>query len=378
MSHRNDNGTEQELKQEQMASAAEEPEATWTPVRGVDPPASEPGEQLEDGVSRRTLILSGLAGTLASVLPWQEVFAKDAPHEIPRRSLGNTGEKVSIIGIGGYHLGIPDEVTAIRIVRTALDSGVNFLDNCWDYNGGVSEERMGKALRDGYRAKAFVMSKIDGRDRKTATKQIDESLKRLQVDHLDLMQIHEVIRLSDPAACFSENGNLQALLDAKKAGKIRFIGFTGHKSPEMHLAMLNTARKAGFHFDTVQMPLNVMDAHYDSFEKLVLPVLVKEKIGVLGMKSLGNGIILKSGVISAKDCLRYALSLPTSVVITGCDSIEILEQALQVARDFKRLTDDERLALLNKTEQFARNGKFEHYKTTTRFDGTTHHPEWLG
>jgi len=335
-------------------------------------------QPVEDHVSRRTLLLSGIAGSLASVLPLQGAFAKEAVNEIPRRSLGKTGEKVSIVGIGGYHLGIPDEATAIRIVQTALDSGVNFLDNCWDYNGGVSEERMGKALKAGYRAKAFVMSKIDGRDRKTATKQIDESLQRLQIDHLDLMQIHEVIRMTDPDACFSENGALQALLDAKKAGKIRFIGFTGHKSPEIHLAMLNTARKAGFHFDAVQMPLNVMDAHYDSFEKMVLPVLVREKIGVLGMKPIGNGIILKTGAVSAKDCLRYAMSLPTSVVITGCDSMEILEQALQVARGFKSLAGDERLALLEKTRQFAQNGQFEHYKTTKRFDGTTHHPDWMG
>jgi aryl-alcohol dehydrogenase-like predicted oxidoreductase len=330
-------------------------------------------------MSRRKLILSGLASSLLPFLPFERALAGESTSgTIPRRLLGSTGEKVSIVGVGGYHIGVPTESEGIKIVQTALDSGVNFLDNCWDYNGGVSEERMGKALRGSYRAKAFLMSKIDGRDYKSATKQIDESLKRLQTDHLDLMQIHEVIRTTDPDACFAENGTVQALIDAKKAGKVRFIGFTGHKSPDIHLSMLETARKHNFRFDTVQMPLNVMDAHYESFEKKVLPILVKEKIGVLGMKSLGNGILLKSGAVTAPECLRYAMSLPTSVVITGCDSMEILEQALKVAREFRPYSSSERLALLNKTEKFASDGKFERYKTSTMFDGTVQHPEWLG
>lgn len=330
-------------------------------------------------MSRRKLILAGLATSLMPFMPLNSSLAGEASRDaIPRRLLGSTGAEVSIVGVGGYHLGVPSEREAIKIVQMALDSGVNFLDNCWDYNGGVSEERMGKALRGHYRDKAFLMSKIDGRDYKSATRQIDESLTRLQTNHLDLMQIHEVIRTTDPDVCFSEHGTVQALIDARKAGKIRFIGFTGHKSPEIHLLMLAAARKHNFRFDAVQMPLNVMDAHYDSFEHKVLPLLVKEKIGVLGMKSIGSGILLESGAVTAPECLRYAMSLPTSVVITGCDSIAILEQALKVAREFRPYNNDERLALLSKTERFAPDGKFERYKTTTTFDGTIKHPEWLG
>ena len=330
-------------------------------------------------MSRRKLILSGLATSLLPFLPLESAFAGEVSADsIPRRLLGSTGEKVSIVGVGGYHIGVPSESEGIKIVQTALDSGINFFDNCWDYNGGVSEERMGKALRGQYRAKAFLMSKLDGRDYKSATKQIDESLKRLQTDHLDLMQIHEVIRTTDPDVCFKEHGTVQALIDAKKAGKVRHIGFTGHKSPDIHLSMLETARKHNFKFDAVQMPLNVMDAHYDSFEKKVLPILVKEKIGVLGMKSLGFGALLESGVVTAPECLRYAMSLPTSVVITGCDSMDILQQALKVARGFKPYSSDERIALLSKTEKLAIGGKLERYKTTTIFDGTVSHPEWLG
>jgi predicted aldo/keto reductase-like oxidoreductase len=328
-------------------------------------------------LTRRDFILLALASS--SLSPWMvTAMAQGATGEIPRRALGSTDEKVSIVGIGGYHLGVPDESEAIKIVHTALDSGINFLDNCWDYNNGISEERVGKALKNGYRSKAFVMTKIDGRDRTTAAKQIDESLKRLQVDHIDLMQIHEVIRTTDPEKCFASDGAIHALIDAKKAGKIRYIGFTGHKSPDMHLAMLDAARKHDFHFDTVQMPLNVMDAHYDSFEKKVLPVLLKEKIAVLGMKPLGSGDILKSGVVQATECLRYAMSLPVSVTITGVDSTHILQQALDVARDFHPLSDEERVALLARTEKVAQAGKFENYKTSHKYDGTYRHPEWLG
>ncbi|HSB74146.1 MAG TPA: aldo/keto reductase, partial [Terriglobales bacterium] len=200
------------------------------------------------------------------------------------RELGRSGEKVSIVGLGGYHIGVQNQVSeSVRIIRTALDNGMNFLDNCWDYNNGESEVRMGKALQNGYRQKAFLMTKIDGRDRNTAAQQIDESLKRLQTDHIDLLQFHEVIRLSDPEKIFAANGGMAAALAAKKAGKIRYIGFTGHKNPEVHLKMLHTGFAHNFTFDAVQMPLNVMDAHFESFERKVLPVLVEHRIGVLGM-----------------------------------------------------------------------------------------------
>ena len=283
-----------------------------------------------------------------------------------------------MIGIGGYHIGTPSEQEAIRIVRTAVDNGVNFLDNCWDYNDGASEERMGKALRDGYRQKAFLMTKIDGRTKAAAAQQLNESLRRLQTDHIDLLQFHEVIRENDPERIFAAGGGMEAVVEAKKQGKIRYIGFTGHKSPDIHYKMLQTAFSHNFHFDAVQMPLNVMDAHYDSFEKKVLPVLVEHGIGVLGMKPMGDKIILNSRTASATECLHYAMNLPTSVVITGCDSMEILNQALNAARTFKPMSKSEVAALLAKTSSAAAKGEFEQYKTTHNFDGTYHNPKWLG
>ena len=295
------------------------------------------------------------------------------------RTLGHTGEKVSAIGIGGFHIGlVKDEHESIQIVRHAIDSGINFLDNSWDYHDGKSELRMGKALCDGYRDRVFLMTKIDGRTKKSAQEQIDQSLKRLGTDHVDLLQFHEVIRAEDPARIFADGGALEAVLEAKQAGKTRYIGFTGHKEPQIHLRMLETAFQNNFLFDSVQMPLNVMDAHYDSFEKLVLPLLVKHNIGVLGMKSMAAGKVLESKVVSADECLRYALSLPTSVVITGCDSMKIVDQAIQMAENFTPLTDSERAQLLEKTSKSARLGAFEPYKTTREHDSTTEHPEWLG
>jgi predicted aldo/keto reductase-like oxidoreductase len=296
------------------------------------------------------------------------------------RTLGHTGERVSAIGIGGWHLGLPtvEEKLGIAIVRRAIDEGINFLDNSWDYNDGTSEKRVGKALRDGYRSRAFVMTKIDGRSGKEATRQLEQSLRRLKTDHIDLVQHHEVIRFEDPHRIFDEEGAQAALVKAREAGKVRYIGFTGHKDPRIHLHMLEVAKEHGFKFDTVQMPLNVMDAHYRSFEKLVLPELVRANIGVLGMKSMANGIILKSKTVTPIECLHYALNLPTSVVITGCDSMEILEQALRAVRTFKPMSKTEVGALLAKTAEAASRGEFELFKTTSIFDSTATHPEWLG
>ena len=296
------------------------------------------------------------------------------------RTLGSTGEKVSAIGVGGWHLGLKhvDEQLAIRIVRSAIDRGINFLDNCWDYNEGASELRMGEALRDGYRQHAFVMTKIDGRSRKEAAKQLDESLRRLRVDYIDLVQHHEIIRFEDPHRIFDDQGANAALVEARTAGKIRYIGFTGHKDPRIHLHMLEVAKENGFKFDTVQMPLNVMDAHYRSFEKLVVPELVKQEIGVLGMKSMANGILLKSKTVTPIECLHYALNLPTSVVITGIDSMEILDQAFAAVESFHPLSNDERDALLARTREAAANGRFEPFKTSSIFDGTAENPQWLG
>jgi aryl-alcohol dehydrogenase-like predicted oxidoreductase len=296
------------------------------------------------------------------------------------RRLGRTGERVSAIGLGGFHIGAPTlaDDESIHLIRSAIDGGITFMDNSWDYNQGQSELRMGKALKDGYRQKVFLMSKIDGRTKEEAAKQLDESLRRLQTDRLDLIQHHEVIRFDDPNRIFAAGGAMEALLDAKRAGKVRYIGFTGHKDPHIHLYMLDVAAEQGFHFDTVQMPLNVMDAHFRSFTKLVLPKLVQEEIGVLGMKSMGDSIILKSGAVTAPECLRYALSLPTSVVITGIDSMKILQQAFDVLRGFRPMNQEEVAALLAKTAPVAAQGKYELFKTSAHFDSTAHHPEWLG
>lgn len=334
---------------------------------------------------KRRHILWGVPAVVASawlgrrVVPIVRAEVPQGRKPIPRRKLGRTGEQVSIIGLGGYHIGVQKEAhESIRIIRTALDEGINFLDNCWDYNEGQSEIRMGFALRDGYRDKAFLMSKIDGRTARSAAKQIDESLRRLQTDRIDLMQIHEIIRDSEPERVFGPGGTMEALRAAQKAGKIRYLGFTGHKSAAIHKKMLETAAKYEFRFDTVQLPLNVMDAHDQGFEKIVLPMLVKEEIGVLGMKPLGGGIILDSGKVSAEECLHYAMNLPTSTVITGCDSMRALHQALAAARSFRPWDEAARKTVLAKTAKPSRSKKFELYKTTGQFDGTERHPEWLG
>jgi len=335
-------------------------------------------EEKFGGVTRREFLELGVAATLAAGAG-EIAWAADTKSEVPRRTLGRTGEKVSMVGLGGYHIGSQKgEQESIRIIRTALDSGINFLDNCWDYNGGASEERMGKALRDGYRQRAFVMTKIDGRTKKAAAQQIEESLRRLQTDRIDLLQFHEIIRMEDPDRVFAAGGGMEAAVEAQKAGKVRYIGFTGHKSPDIHLKMLETADAHKFHFDSVQMPLNVMDAHYNSFGKKVLPALVKKGIGVLGMKPMGAGIILRSKTVEPVECLHYAMSLPTSVVITGCDSVMLVEQAVNAAKSFKPLSETQVATLLAKTKAAAQNGEFEGYKTTTNFDGTAHNPQWLG
>jgi predicted aldo/keto reductase-like oxidoreductase len=295
------------------------------------------------------------------------------------RPLGRTGEHISAIGLGGHHIGRQaDESESIRIIRTAIDAGITFMDNSWDYNDGVSEIRMGKALSDGYRDKVFLMTKLDGRTRKAAADQIDESLQRLQADVIDLIQFHEVIRLEDPDRIFAEGGAMEAVLAAQRAGKVRFIGFTGHKDPLVHLRMLEVAKEHDFRFDTVQMPLNVMDAHFRSFECNVLPVLVAEEIGVLGMKPMGDSLILGSGIVTPAECLRYALSLPTSTVITGIDSIDVLEQDLRIVAEFTPMTAEERAELLGRTAAAARTGEFEKFKTTNAFDSTAWFPQWLG
>lgn len=299
--------------------------------------------------------------------------------DIPQRPLGSTGKKVSILGMGGYHIGnVKDVNECVKLIRTGIDRGITFMDNCWDYHDGKSEEWMGQALRDGYREKVFLMSKIDSHSKAGAAKQIDESLKRLKTDHVDLMQFHEVIRPGDPDKIFAPGGAAEAMLEAKKAGKVLHIGFTGHKDPQIHLKMLEAAKANRYPLETVQLPLNPMDAHFKSFAKTVVPVAVDRGIGVLGMKPMGNGIILKSNTVTPVECLHYAMNLPTSVVISGMDSVDVLEQGIQAAVSFKPLDKSEVAAILAKTASAGKQGEFELFKTSTRFDGTVHNPQWLG
>lgn len=297
------------------------------------------------------------------------------------RALGKTGEKVSLLGLGGSHIGQAEtDDLAIRIVRTAIDRGVNFMDNSWDYNNGngAGETKMGKGLRDGYRQKVFLMTKVDGRTKKEAARQIEESLRRLQTDHVDLMQFHEIIRMEDPDRIFAPGGAHEAFMDAKKAGKLRYIGFTGHKDPAVHLRMMEVAEQHGFHFDAVLHPSNVMDYHFRSFAHQVMPVALAKGIGVQTMKPLGGKVILESKTLSPTECLHYAMSLPTSVVINGCDKMEYLEQGLAAVRSFKPMDPQQISALVAKTKTAALEGKFELFKTTAHFDSTAKNPSWLG
>jgi aryl-alcohol dehydrogenase-like predicted oxidoreductase len=295
------------------------------------------------------------------------------------RELGRTGERVSAIGMGGYHLGKqqdPDE--SIRLLRAAIDRGITFMDNCWDYNGGISEVRMGQALRDGYRQKVFLMTKIDGRDKNTAARQIEQSLGRLQTDVIDLLQFHEVIRLDDPDAIFAPGRAIEAVQEAKQAGKIRHIGFTGHKDPSVHLRMFETADKHGFHFDTVQMPINVMDAHFRSFLNGVAPVAQEHGTAILAMKTFGDPYILQSKTVTPMEALHFGLNSPATVVITGIDSPAILDQAFQAVESFRPLDRQQVAAILAKTKDAAMTGKFELFKTSSHYDGTIKNPSWLG
>ena len=292
--------------------------------------------------------------------------ARGAP--IPRRPFGGTGVEVSILGIGGSHLGeAPSEAEAIRIVHEAIDAGVSFFDNAWEYHDGKSEEILGRALA-GKRDGVFLMTKVctHGRDRNVAMQQLDDSLRRLKTDHLDLWQIHECIYDDDPALHFAAGGVVEALAQAKQQGKVRYLGFTGHKDPNIHLAML----AHGFPFDAVQMPLNCFDGTFRSFEQNVVPVAVKKNMAVLGMKSLGGGgQAVQAGIVGPDEALRYAMSIPgVTVTISGIDSIDILRQNLAIARGFRPLTSEEMGALRMRVAGPAGDGHFELYKTTKHFD----------
>jgi aryl-alcohol dehydrogenase-like predicted oxidoreductase len=337
--------------------------------------------QHPDQPSRREAIGKIAAASLAAAVPatgQESSQGSTRSGDMIYRTLGRTGEKVSAIGLGGYHIGNPSEAEGIKIIRTAIDRGMNFMDNCWDYHDGESEIRMGKALRDGYRKKVFLMTKFDGRTGQATARQIDESLKRMQTDVIDLMQYHENIRMEDPDRFFAPDGPLEALLAAKKAGKIRYIGFTGHKDPAVHLRMIELADQHKFHFDTAQMPINILDYSFRSFRHEVVPKLVERGIALLGMKPMASGNIVQHGIATPIECLHYALSQPTSVVITGCDSMGRLEQAFEAAEGFKPLSPAIITALAERTKAAALSGKYEPFKTTTQFDGTARKPEWMG
>ena len=298
------------------------------------------------------------------------------------RILGATGQRVSIVGMGGFHLAKPgldgpSTEDAIRIVRTGIDGGINFCDCAWDYNGGESEIRLGKALRDGYRQKAFLMTKIDGRTAASAMAQLETSLKRLQTDHLDLLQFHEIIRWDDPDRIFADGGALEAVLKAQQQGKLKYIGFTGHKAPAIHRKMFQVAAQHHFHFDTVQMPVNVMDSHFDSFQQMIFPIAQERKTAVMAMKTFGDTFIVDTHIASPIELLHYGMSQPVALVITGCDKMPILQQALEAARSYQPMSAADQQALLARTASIGASGKTEKYKVSHHFDTTVQHPGYL-
>jgi uncharacterized protein len=338
-------------------------------------------------MERRDFLKTATAASVSAAIPLNAQTSQPATQPTKRpespdmiyRELGTTGERVSAIGMGGYHLGKQkDSAESIQLLHSGIDRGITFLDNCWDYNDGISEVRMGQALRNGYRQKVFLMTKMDGRTADEYNKQLEQSLGRLQTDMIDLVQFHEIIRMEDPDRIFASGGAIEAAIAARKAGKIRYIGFTGHKDPVVHLRMLETAQKHSFHFDTVQMPINVMDAHFRSFEKEVMPVALKQGIGILAMKTFGDPYILKSNTVQPIEALHYSLTQPVSVVITGIDNTQTLDQAFEAAHTFKPLDQAQINALLARTAIAASEGKYELFKTTNHYDGTAANPKWLG
>jgi predicted aldo/keto reductase-like oxidoreductase len=326
------------------------------------------------GVTRRTFVKGAAVLTASALvnpglgLAGQGQQNTGSPDQVPQRPLGKTGVQISALGVGGYHLGsTKDQQEANELVARALDAGINFFDNCWDYHDGLSEERLGVALK-GKRDQAFVMTKVctHGRGKDVAMQQLEESLRRLQTDHLDLWQIHEVIYYNDPDLIFAPGGAAEALLAAKQQGKVRFVGFTGHKDPAIHLRMLTQ----DFPFDTVQMPLNCLDATFRSFETQVMPEANRRGIAVLGMKSMGgSGEIVSHGAATPSDALRYAMSLPAATTISGMDSLGVLEQNLAIAKGFRPMKPEEMQALRERVRVFAADGRYELFKTTKKYDG---------
>jgi predicted aldo/keto reductase-like oxidoreductase len=316
------------------------------------------------------------------IKPLGPVTSKIAENpEMKYRPLGRTGERLSMIGLGGFHLAKPGGLNAdeaVKLAQAAIDSGITFCDNCWDYNEGESERRLGTALQNGYRDRVFLMTKLDGRTGKAFQDQLDESLRRLKTDHLDLLQFHEIIRSDDPEKVFAPGAAMEMALRNRERGKLRYIGFTGHKSPAIHAHMFAVADAHGFHFDSVQMPLNVMDAHFNSFEQMVLPIALKHHTGVFGMKTFGDPFILDADVCTPMELLHYAMSLPTTLQVLGIDNMNVLRQSLDAVKTYAPLTIEQRAAILGKSLKVASDGATERYKVSHHFDGTIRHPEWLG
>ncbi len=333
--------------------------------------------RMSEDINRRLFLGGVIAATSLAAAPPEEERRGDMLY----RTLGRTGQKVSAIGLGGSDIGkAKDQALATEIVRTGIDHGITFMDNSWDYNNGngQGEIKMGNALRDGYREKVFLMTKVDGRTKDSAAQQIDQSLQRLQTDHFDLMLFHEVIRFEDPDRIFADDGAIHAFLDARKAGKIRYIGFSGHKDPAIHLRMLQVAHDHGFQFDAIMFPNNVMDASFRSFGRQVLPVAVKEGLGVLCMKPFGGGILVQQAGVNPIEALHFVLNQPVTVCINGCNTMRDLNQAIEAARTFKPMSEQQISALVSKYRPEADTGKFELFKTTSHFDSTAKNPQWLG
>ena len=342
-------------------------------------------------MERRDFLKSAAAASVAvaaaQALAQSGATSKSSPARRPEspdmiyRTLGTTGERVSAIGLGGFHLAKDPKSTAddmIKLCRSAIDRGITFMDNCWDYNDGLSEVRMGHALKEGYRQKVFLMTKLDARTKDEYNKQLEQSLGRLDTDVIDLVQFHEILRFEDPDRIFADDGAIHAAIEARQAGKIRYIGFTGHKDPQIHLRMFEIAAQHNFKFDTVQMPINVMDAHFRSFAHNVIPVAEKVGTGVLAMKTFADGHILKTNTVQPLEALHYSLSQPVSVVITGIENTANLDQALEATRNFKPMSKARADTILARTRDIAMTGKSEPFKTQSIFDGTANNPKWMG
>jgi len=310
--------------------------------------------------NRRHFLQATAAAIAGATLPWP-VAAQEKRGDMPYRPLGSTGEMVSLLGVGGYHIAVRElsDDDGIRMVRTAMDQGVNFLDNAWQYHDGRSEVVMGKALKDGYRDKAFVMTKVLSREPDRVREQLETSLKRLDMDYIDLWQFHSVLEPDDPKKIY-EDGLLDIALKAKEEGKIRYIGFTGHYNPAVHQEMLDR----GFEFDTVQMPLNVLDHHARSFEQNVLPKVNERRMGALAMKTLGGAGQLPRVIdgITHDDCLRYVMNLTIATLISGMKSMDDLQANLAIAKSYKPFEEDELAQLLAKTRESAGRPEYEPYK----------------